>query len=162
MAFPANNVNNPAPLLAENPENQQASLTTEHSTYSPPEGAPPRQGEDSDPPLPHERKLSENARLAIEKRAEAKRAKAEAKYYARKERIEHMFTSNPDHPKALRRRNKLHKRHVRKLSKIEEKYKKEMAAKKDRFEHPEKYAFVAPGVIGSGGAGAACGDGGAC
>lgn len=164
MASPNDNVNNPAVLLADNPENQQASQPIEQSTYPAPEGVPPGQGEDSNTPLPHERKLSESGRLAVEKKAEALRARAEAKYYARKERIENMFTSNLDHPKALKKQSKLERKHKKRLGKIDKKQEKEMAVKKDRFEHPEKYAYVRPPptIVGCGGTGAARGSGGAC
>ncbi|KAK5094171.1 hypothetical protein LTR24_003776 [Lithohypha guttulata] len=135
MASSNNNVNDP---FADNAEDQQGGQPTEQSTYPAPEGAPPGQGEDSNTPLPHERKLSESGRLAVEKKAEAKRAKAEARYYARKERIENMFTSNPDHPKALKKQSKLEMKHKKWLAKIDKKRDKQMAIKKDRFEHPEK------------------------
>ena len=138
MASTDNGFNNIVRLTGDSLENQQANQPTEQSAAPGPEGAAPEQA--SNPPLPHERWLSESARLAVDKKTEAKKAKADSKYYAKKERIEMTFSNDLHHPKAVRKQTKLDEKHKKKLEKLDKKHDKEMATKKDKFEHPPRYA----------------------
>ncbi|KAK5958056.1 hypothetical protein OHC33_001246 [Knufia fluminis] len=160
MASPDNQLTNPTKLTPDNPENQPATQPPEQSTFPRPEGAPNEQAEN--PPLPHERRLTESGRLAVDKKIEAKKAKAESKYHAKKERIEMTYAGSMEHPKALKKQQKLDGKHNAKLLKLEKKHEKEMAVKIDKIEHPEKYASYPGGAVVGFGGGAACSGGGAC
>jgi len=135
-------IDNPAKLTADNPENQQADQPTARAEVSNPEDAASVQASSSScqPPLPHERRLSGSGRLAVNKKTEAKKAKAESKYYVRRERIEMTFAGSLNHPKAVKKQGKLDEKHKKKLEKLDKKHNKELARKKDKVERGDTYA----------------------